>query len=139
MFMKKKKLILIGIIMMTGALLFLSINKYLLNSKNKQPNDSQNQPVIKANDNDTTEETTTNTKEDDKIKTINFNLGVNLETVPIIGQMTLEGYDCDTLLQDAEGYSEIDRLPREGLVFRDLAGKESFKAVSNSFLEKYHS
>ena len=75
----------------------------------------------------------------DKIKTINFNLGVNLETVPIIGQMTLEGYDCDTLLQDAEGYSEIDRLPREGLVFRDLAGKESFKAVSNSFLEKYHS
>lgn len=69
MFMKKKKLILIGIIMMTGALLFLSINKYLLNSKNKQPNDSQNQPVIKTNDNDTTEETTTNTKEDDKIKT----------------------------------------------------------------------
>lgn len=75
----------------------------------------------------------------DKIKTINFNLGTNLKTVPIIGQMTLEGYDCDTLLKDAEGLSKIDNLPREGLVFRDIEGKESFKAVSNSFLEKYHS
>lgn len=75
----------------------------------------------------------------DKIRTINFNLGTNLETVPVIGQMTLEGYDCDILLKDAEGTSEIDGLPREGLVFRDVEGKESFKAVSNSFLEKYHS
>ena len=75
----------------------------------------------------------------DRIKTINLNLGTNLETVPILGQMTLEGYDCDMLLKYAEGVSEIDKLPREGLVFRDMEGKESFKAVSNSFLEKYHS
>lgn len=75
----------------------------------------------------------------EKIKTINLNLGTNLETVPIIGQMTLEDYSsCEALLIDAEGISQIDGLPREGLVFRDLAGKESFKAVSNSFLEKYH-
>ena len=52
--------------------------------------------------------------------------------------MTLEGYDCDMLLKYAEGLSKIDDLPREGLVFRDMEGKESFKAVSNSFLEKYH-
>ena len=75
----------------------------------------------------------------DQIKTINLNLGINLETVPILGQMTLEGYDCDMLLKYAEGVSEIDKLSREGLVFRDMEGKESFKAVSNSFLEKYHS
>ena len=75
----------------------------------------------------------------DRIKTINLDLGTNLETVPILGQMTLEGYDCDMLLKYAEGISEIDKLPREGLVFRDMEGKESFKAVSNSFLEKYHS
>ena len=75
----------------------------------------------------------------DRIKTINLNLGTNLETVPILGQMTLEGYDCDMLLKDAEGFSKIDGLSREGLVFRDMEGKESFKAVSNFFLEKYHS
>ena len=75
----------------------------------------------------------------DRIKTINLDLGTNLETVPILRQMTLEGYDCDMLLKYAEGVSEIDKLPREGLVFRDMEGKESFKAVSNSFLEKYHS
>ena len=75
----------------------------------------------------------------DQIKTINLDLDTNLETVPILGQMTLEGYDCDMLLKYAEGVSEIDKLPREGLVFRDMDGKESFKAVSNSFLEKYHS
>ena len=74
----------------------------------------------------------------DQIKTINLDLDTNLETVPILGQMTLEGYDCDMLLKYAEGISEIDKLPREGLVFRDMEGKESFKAVSNSFLEKYH-
>ena len=65
----------------------------------------------------------------DLIKTINIDLGTNLETVPILGQMTLEGYDCDMLLKYAEGVSEIDKLPREGLVFRDMEGKESFKAV----------
>ena len=75
----------------------------------------------------------------DRIKTINLDLDTNLETVPVLGQMTLEGYDCDMLLKYAEGVSEIDKLPREGLVFRDMEGKESFKAVSNSFLEKYHS
>lgn len=73
-----------------------------------------------------------------KIKVINEELKTNLETVPIIGKMTLEDYTCETLLIDAEGASKIDGHSREGLVFRDINGKESFKAVSNSFLEKYH-
>ena len=73
------------------------------------------------------------------ISNINIKLNIHLETVPIICSMSLENYDCDKLLKEAEGISKIDSLPREGLVFRDMEGKESFKAVSNSFLEKYHS
>lgn len=73
------------------------------------------------------------------ISNINIKLDIHLETVPIICSMSLENYDCDKLLKEAEGVSKIDDLPREGLVFRDIEGKESFKAVSNSFLEKYHS
>ena len=73
------------------------------------------------------------------ISNINIKLDIHLETVPIICSMSLENYDCDKLLKEAEGISKIDGLPREGLVFRDMEGKESFKAVSNSFLEKYHS
>ena len=73
------------------------------------------------------------------ISNINSKLDTHLETVPIICSMSLENYDCDKLLKEAEGISKIDGLPREGLVFRDMEGKESFKAVSNSFLEKYHS
>lgn len=73
------------------------------------------------------------------INNINIKLNAHLETVPILYSMSLENYDCDKLLKEAEGVSKIDGLPREGLVFRDMEGKESFKAVSNSFLEKYHS
>ena len=72
------------------------------------------------------------------ISNINIKLDIHLETVPIICSMSLENYDCDKLLKEAEGISKIDGLPREGLVFRDMEGKESFKAVSHSFLEKYH-
>lgn len=73
------------------------------------------------------------------ISNINSKLDTHLETVPILCSMSLENYDCDKLLKEADGISKIDGLPREGLVFRDMEGKESFKAVSNSFLEKYHS
>ena len=46
---------------------------------------------------------------------------------------------CDELLKFAEGISEIDGGMREGLVFRSFDGEQSFKAVSNKFLLKYHS
>jgi hypothetical protein len=46
---------------------------------------------------------------------------------------------CDELLAFAEGLSEIDGDMREGLVFRSFDGEQSFKAVSNKFLLKYHS
>ena len=59
--------------------------------------------------------------------------------VPILGAITFEGLDgVDDLLVRADGNSVIDGLPREGLVLRSLDGSRSFKAVSNSYLLKYH-
>ena len=73
----------------------------------------------------------------------------NVPCVPIIhsdfhfdflDQVKLEGENnrVDTLLNMATGKSEIDMLPREGYVLRSADGTKSFKAVSNSFLLKYH-
>ena len=44
----------------------------------------------------------------------------------------------EDMLLWAEGESQIDGLPREGIVFRTMDGQKSFKAVSNTFLLKYH-
>lgn len=44
----------------------------------------------------------------------------------------------DALLEMATGASAIDGKPREGFVLRLDDGTKSFKAVSNSFLLKYH-
>lgn len=44
----------------------------------------------------------------------------------------------DELLEMATGASQIDKLPREGFVLRSADGTKSFKAVSNSFLLKFH-
>ena len=46
--------------------------------------------------------------------------------------------NVDAILAYAEGNSAKDGLPREGIVFRTTDGTKSFKAVSNSFLLKYH-
>lgn len=58
--------------------------------------------------------------------------------VPIVNpQLTLPN-SCDEILALAGGASKIDGGMREGLVFRSIDGKKSFKAVDNSFLMKYH-
>jgi len=44
----------------------------------------------------------------------------------------------EDMLLYAEGDSAVDGKPREGIVFRSTDGTKSFKAVSNSFLLKYH-
>ena len=44
----------------------------------------------------------------------------------------------EDMLLYAEGDSVVDGKPREGIVFRSTDGTKSFKAVSNSFLLKYH-
>lgn len=74
----------------------------------------------------------------DFIYSINRVLNTGLECVPIVDEDFILPSSCEELLKIAEGKSLIDGQPREGLVFRDKEGKESFKAVSNTFLEKYH-
>ena len=59
--------------------------------------------------------------------------------VPILDEGKVSDFETvDNILSFAEGNSVIDGLPREGIVFRTIDGQKSFKAVSNSFLLKYH-
>ena len=58
--------------------------------------------------------------------------------VPIINEHFIIPESCDILLKIAEGASKVDGGMREGLVFRSTDGANSFKAVSNPFLLKYH-
>ena len=63
----------------------------------------------------------------------------HIPCVPVVfPSFKFEGFDVDKLLTFAEGNSMIDDKPREGFVFRSKDGQRSFKAVSNSFLLKYH-
>ena len=57
-----------------------------------------------------------------------------LETCMKINQFE----NVDAILAYADGNSVKDDKPREGIVFRSTDGTKSFKAVSNSFLLKYH-
>ena len=61
--------------------------------------------------------------------------------VPVVEE-NIDFIDKFTTVEDmllwAEGNSKVDGLPREGIVFRTMDGQKSFKAVSNSFLLKYH-
>lgn len=67
-----------------------------------------------------------------------FNEFRGMSPVPVLDKEFELPATCDELLQYAEGESEIDGLPREGVVLRSMDGERSFKAVSNSFLVKYH-
>lgn len=58
--------------------------------------------------------------------------------VPIVDEWFKLPATCDELLAIATDKSMIDGKEREGLVFRDVNGERSFKAVSNEFLAKYH-
>ena len=58
--------------------------------------------------------------------------------VPIIDKEFILPDTVEELLDIATDMSVIDGEMREGLVFRSLDGAQSFKAVSNEFLMKYH-
>ena len=58
--------------------------------------------------------------------------------VPIIDKEFILPDTVEELLDIATDMSVIDDGMREGLVFRSLDGAQSFKAVSNEFLMKYH-
>lgn len=63
-----------------------------------------------------------------------------LEPVPYLGKIQLKQYPtCEALLEYAGSeVSMIDGEMREGVVFRSEDGVNSFKAVDNEFLLKYH-
>lgn len=73
--------------------------------------------------------------------------GFNVPCVPIVeSSFSFNQLDqrngetrLDKILSLAEGESKIDGLPREGFVLRSVDGTKSFKAVSNSFLLRFHS
>ena len=64
----------------------------------------------------------------------------HIPSVPVVeAEMYINQFEnVDAILAYAEGNSQLDGKPREGIVFRTLDGTKSFKAVSNSFLLKYH-
>jgi hypothetical protein len=64
----------------------------------------------------------------------------HIPCVPVVEEkMKINQFEnVDAILAYAEGKSQVDGLPREGIVFRTVDGTKSFKAVSNSFLLKYH-
>lgn len=69
--------------------------------------------------------------------------GLGVPCVPVVNDDfyfdEIEGENkVDSLLEMATGDSAVDGKPREGFVLRSADGSKSFKAVSNSFLLKYH-
>jgi hypothetical protein len=65
----------------------------------------------------------------------------DIPSVPVVEEnviFTERFKTVDDMLLYAEGNSVLDGKPREGIVFRSTDGTKSFKAVSNSFLLKYH-
>ena len=64
----------------------------------------------------------------------------NVPCVPVLEEcMKINQFEnVDAILAYADGNSVKDEKPREGIVFRSTDGTKSFKAVSNSFLLKYH-
>ena len=72
------------------------------------------------------------------VKMKEFLAKYGIPSVPILSTDFILPDTIDELLEIATGKSVIDGKPREGLVFRSQDGKQSFKAVSNEYLLKYH-
>lgn len=64
--------------------------------------------------------------------------GFGIPCVPIVDEHFVLPDTVEELLNIATDKSKIDGGMREGLVFRSKDGVQSFKAVSNEFLIKYH-
>ena len=62
----------------------------------------------------------------------------HIPCVPIVDDNFILPDTVEELLDYATGNSVVDGKMREGIVFRSLDGIQSFKAVSNEFLLKYH-
>lgn len=58
-----------------------------------------------------------------------------MKHVPILGTVNFIGETLETMKVAADGYSVVNpNVIREGIVYRDLDGKRSFKNVSNKYL-----
>lgn len=67
-----------------------------------------------------------------------FCKGTFLNHVPVLDSVLLKDKTIDEILKNAEGKSVVGIGPeREGLVFKNLATDESFKAISNKWLCKF--
>jgi len=64
--------------------------------------------------------------------------GYGVPCVPIVDEHFVMPDTVEELLAIATDKSAVDGGMREGLVFRSADGAQSFKAVSNEFLLKYH-
>ena len=76
-----------------------------------------------------------------RLNPVEMTLALNtyrIPCVPIVNADFKMPATCDELLAIATDKSMVDGKEREGLVFRDVNGERSFKAVSNEFLAKYH-
>ena len=62
----------------------------------------------------------------------------NIPCVPIVDEHFILPDTVEELLTFATDKSKVDGGMREGIVFRSYDGTQSFKAVSNEFLLKYH-
>lgn len=62
----------------------------------------------------------------------------DLKFVPILEVVNLKGMSVKEVLDYATGESKLYNTLREGIVFRSLDGKQSFKAVSPDFLIKHN-
>lgn len=65
-------------------------------------------------------------------------LEYDVPCVPIVDENFILPDTVEELLNIATDASKVDGGMREGLVFRSADGVQSFKAVSNEFLMKYH-
>lgn len=63
---------------------------------------------------------------------------MGIPCVPVVNNNFILPDTVEELLKYATGESVCDNDLREGIVFRSKDGSESFKAVSNEFLLKYH-
>lgn len=63
---------------------------------------------------------------------------MGIPTIPVLDTEFKIPETCDELLKYADGKSQIDGEMREGVVLRTWDGVNSFKAVSNDFLIKFH-
>lgn len=71
-----------------------------------------------------------------RAKSICENKGLNF--VPIVDVNVTLPKSVDEVLAYADGTSALSDTMREGIVFRSMDGKQSFKAVSNQFLLKWN-